>query len=134
MGYYKITIKGLGAHHNKDTENKMDANKMAFEFVDRMKRAGHSISEATFEKVSPMDTDNLLKIGGSLDYRNDPPVFHGGEPTALTMKQVREIENGAFDKDTTWTNGNFGKALDTVKVLYAEIARLKSCKKKHQLP
>jgi len=130
MGYYKITIKGLGAHHNKTTENKQDADKMAFEFVDRLKCAGHNISEATFEKISPIDTDNLLKIGGSIDYRNDPPVFHGGEPTALTMKQVREIEDGAFNKDTTWTNGNFQKALGTVKVLYAEIDRMKNEKSK----
>jgi hypothetical protein len=126
MGHYKITIKGLGSHHN--TDNKADADKMAFEFVNRLKYAGHNISEATFEKISPMDTDNLLAIGGSIDFRNNPPVFYGGEPTALTMKQVMEIESGVWNKKTTWTSGNFQKALDTIKVLYAELDKIKKQK------
>lgn len=126
MGHYKITIKGLGSHHNKD--NKADADKMAFKFVHDLQHAGHNISEATFEKISPIDSDNLLKIGGSLDYRNEIPMNSGGEAKALTMEQIREIEEDkSFDEDgvSTWNNGNFRKLLNTVKVLHGEIAKLK---------
>jgi len=126
MGHYKITIKGLGSHHNE--KNKADADKMAFKFVHDLQHAGHNISEATFEKISPMDADNLLKIGGYIDRRNEMPLSDGGEPTALTMEQVREIEEDkSFEKEgvSTWNNGNFRKLLDTVKVLYGEIDKLK---------
>lgn len=126
MGHYKITIKGLGSHHNEG--NKADADKMAFKFVHDLQHAGHNISEATFEKISPIDSDNLLKIGGSLDYRNEVPMNSGGEATALTMKDIRDIEDDkSFEKDhvSTWNNGNFRKLLDTVKVLYGEIDKLK---------
>jgi len=120
MGHYKITIKGLGSHHNE--KNKADADKMAYKFVHDLKDAGHNISEATFEKISPMDADNLLKNGGYIDRRNEMPLS-GGEPTALTMEQVREIEEDkSFDKEgvSTWNNENFRKLLDTVKVLYGD--------------
>lgn len=126
MGYYKITIKGLGSHHNKD--NKADADKMAFTFVHDLKMAGHNISHATFQKISPMDEDDLLKIGGYIDRRNEMTMFDGGESTALTMEQVREIEQDKYfakDHISTWNNTNFRKLLDTVKVLYAEIDKLK---------
>lgn len=127
MGHYKITIKGLGSHHNKD--NKADADKMAFKFVHELKFAGHNLSEATFEKISPIDSDNLLKIGGSLDYRNEVPMHSGGEPTALTLKQIREFEEDkSFEADgvSAWNNENFRKLLGTVKVLYAELESLKN--------
>ncbi len=119
MGHFTITIKGLGAHHNKD--NKADADKMAFTFVHNLKHAGHTLSEASF--LSNYQEDNLLQIGGLLDYRNEQPIMSGGKPTALTLKQVREIESDeSFEKsgESSWTNENFRKLLDTVKVLYAE--------------
>lgn len=128
MGFYIITIKGSGAHHNDDL--KADADKMAFKFLHDLQFAGHKITEASF--ISSYQESNLLKIGGYLDYRNETPMFGQGEPTALTLKEVREIEE---DKDfgkthlSSWNNGNFRKLLDTVKVLYSEINKLKSIEK-----
>lgn len=119
MGHYKITIKGLGSHHNKD--NKADADKMAFQFVHELKAAGHNLSEASF--LFDYKEDDLLKIGGVISQHER---LEGGEPTALTLKEVREIEaDEAFEKtvQSSWTNGNFRKLIDTVKVLYAEIEK-----------
>lgn len=75
-----------------------------------------------------MDEDDLLEIGGYIDRRHEDTIFSGGEPTALTMEQIREIEEDkSFAKNqiSTWSNENFRKLLDTVKVLYAEIDKLK---------
>lgn len=46
MGDWNITIKGVGAHHNKDYDK--DANKMAADFVARLKAAGHAVTHASF--------------------------------------------------------------------------------------
>jgi hypothetical protein len=46
MGYWNITVNGIGAHHNQDYEK--DANKMFAKFIADMKAAGHQISVATF--------------------------------------------------------------------------------------
>ena len=54
MGNWNITIQGTGMHHNQQkTEtgeefHERDANRMAAEFVQRLKDAGHHIDSATF--------------------------------------------------------------------------------------
>lgn len=45
MGNWNITIRGVGAHHNKG--NADDANRMAAEFVQQLKDAGHTVTGAT---------------------------------------------------------------------------------------
>lgn len=53
MGNWNINIQGTGAHHNKDYDK--DANKMAKNFVDDLKAAGHHIEGATFTHGSKED-------------------------------------------------------------------------------
>lgn len=50
MGRWSIAIEGTGAHHNADYPQ--DANKMAEEFVGRLKSAGHQVEHATFTSGS----------------------------------------------------------------------------------
>lgn len=124
MGFYKITIKGLGCHHNKD--NKADADKLAFQFAHDLKRAGHEISEALF--TYNYSEDDLLKIGGVLSSTNRE-LLGKGKPTALTLEQITSIENDeSFEKTgcSSWTNENFRKLIDTAKVLHSELILLKN--------
>jgi len=46
MGNWHISIEGQGAHHNADYEQ--DANRMAHEFVAKLRAAGHVVTRATF--------------------------------------------------------------------------------------
>jgi hypothetical protein len=46
MGNWNIHIAGIGVHHNTDLDE--DANKMAHEFVKKLKAAGHTIIDAEF--------------------------------------------------------------------------------------
>jgi hypothetical protein len=46
MGNWNITIRGVGAHHNKDYPK--DANVMTGAFVRALKDAGHSVIAASF--------------------------------------------------------------------------------------
>jgi hypothetical protein len=46
MGNWNINIQGIGAHHNEDYAK--DANRMALEFVAKLKEAGHQLQSATF--------------------------------------------------------------------------------------
>lgn len=124
MGYYTITIKGLGCHHNED--NKVDADKMTFQFAHDLKNAGHEISEALF--TYNYSEDDLLKIGGVLNLRNHD-LLGKGKPTALTLKEITSIEhNKSFvnGEGDSWTNGNFKKLIDTAKVLHSELILLKN--------
>lgn len=59
MGNWNICVQGVGAHHNPD--NPLDAEKMAIDFVNKLKGAGHMIFSATFtyggaENITPMPT------------------------------------------------------------------------------
>lgn len=47
MGNWNITIRGVGVHHNLDKKLEADANRMAAEFVEKLKEAGHSIVAAS---------------------------------------------------------------------------------------
>lgn len=46
MGNWNITIRGVGVHHN-DGRLPEDANRMAAEFVQKLRDAGHTISHAS---------------------------------------------------------------------------------------
>lgn len=45
MGQWNMTIRGMGAHHNK--RYPQDANRMLAEFVQKLKKAGHNITAAS---------------------------------------------------------------------------------------
>lgn len=45
MGHYRITIEGHGQHHNKQAS---DAENLASDFVEQLKRRGHTVDAATF--------------------------------------------------------------------------------------
>ncbi len=46
MGNWNINIQGTGCHHNLNLAT--DADKMAAEFVKKLKEAGHQIEHAEF--------------------------------------------------------------------------------------
>jgi len=50
MGDWKISITGIGSHHNKS--NTTDADKMVIEFIKQLKSSGHNIRTATFESIN----------------------------------------------------------------------------------
>lgn len=45
MGNWNITIRGVGNHHNESLPS--DANRMAAEFVQKLKDVGHTIVAAS---------------------------------------------------------------------------------------
>lgn len=47
MGRYGIVVVGVGAHHNPD--NAGDAEKLAHQFVNRLRAAGHNVEIAQIE-------------------------------------------------------------------------------------
>jgi hypothetical protein len=55
MGNWHISISGVGAHHNKLYEK--DANRMAAEFVQRLRDAGHNVTRHEFHSSSLDDID-----------------------------------------------------------------------------
>jgi len=59
MGNWNITIRGVGSHHNKGVEH--DANKMAAEFVQKLKSAGHNVVAASFTFGGEDDITNSEK-------------------------------------------------------------------------
>lgn len=65
MGNWNITIRGVGAHHNK--KYKDDANRMAAEFVQKLLAAGHNIQSAT---ITHGGEDNLTDPGKYLSDRD----------------------------------------------------------------
>lgn len=60
LGAYKITIRGVGPHHNHHPK---DANRIANRLVNELRFGGHEIVETLFE-----DDDGLSPIAAS-----DPP-------------------------------------------------------------
>ncbi len=46
MGNWAIVIRGVGSHHNKAYD--ADANRMAAEFVVKLRDAGHHVEAASF--------------------------------------------------------------------------------------
>lgn len=55
MGHYRITIEGCGSHHNKIAS---DAENLASDFVEQLKRRGHTVESATFELASGRNADH----------------------------------------------------------------------------
>lgn len=56
MGNWNITIRGVGSHHNRAYPN--DANRMAAEFVKKLKDAGHSVVAASITHGAEDDISN----------------------------------------------------------------------------
>lgn len=71
MGNWAIVIRGVGVHHNGDRLPE-DANRMAAGFVETLKAAGHSVTEASFTH-------------GGCDYLLQPAHPGWGRPTPLAI-------------------------------------------------
>lgn len=72
MGQWNITIRGTGSHHN--AANPHDANRMAAEFVQALKNAGHSVLGATFTFGAEDDVANATQYLSSLGKTDDKPA------------------------------------------------------------
>lgn len=59
MGNWNITIRGVGAHHNKDYP--ADANVMTAAFVKALREAGHTVIAASFTYGCEEDLTNVGK-------------------------------------------------------------------------
>ena len=68
MGQWNITIRGTGCHHNKDLPT--DANRMAAEFVEQLKDAGHTVASAT---ITFGAEDDLTAEGYAARWEPAPP-------------------------------------------------------------
>ncbi len=55
MGNWNITIRGMGQHHNRC--DPADANRMAADFVQRLRDAGHQVLEQSFTHGGSDDID-----------------------------------------------------------------------------
>ena len=61
MGNWNITIQGIGSHHNHpQPEN--DANKMAADFVEKLRSVGHVINSATFTHGGMENLDKTSEV------------------------------------------------------------------------
>jgi len=58
MGDWKITVTGIGSHHN--TGNPKDAHLMAREFAEKLKESGHRVTTATFENLNNGRSENIM--------------------------------------------------------------------------
>ena len=60
IGYWEIQIRGKGPNHNIDHPG--DADRLAAEFVKKLRENNHIMSEATFEVIGQTDdlTPNQL--------------------------------------------------------------------------
>ena len=66
MGRWRITVDGVGSHHNGKRE--IDANLAAADFVAELKAQGHTIEAARFEA-----------LGKNVDGTNDFPAHYNKE-------------------------------------------------------
>jgi hypothetical protein len=69
MGNWNITIRGVGIHHNGKSQPD-DANRMAAEFVKKLKAAGHSVSSAS---ITFGAEDNITDADSYLGIYAPPP-------------------------------------------------------------
>ena len=61
MGYYRITVEGVGCHHNGErAEEVNDADLRAKQFVEQLKAQGHNITRAEFELRGLPQPESLL--------------------------------------------------------------------------
>jgi hypothetical protein len=60
MGRYRITIDGVGCHHNHGRTDIVDADVVAAEAVAKLKAGGHSLEAARFEMLGS-------SVGGHYD-------------------------------------------------------------------
>lgn len=62
MGSWQISVKGHGCHHNNRED--IDADLATREFVEKLKKQGHQIKEATFTLTASDDEDMTKPKGG----------------------------------------------------------------------
>jgi len=64
MGNWNINIQGIGAHHNTATDTPRDAEKLAAEFVEKLKAAGQKIEWATitYGSCDDLGGENFAEI------------------------------------------------------------------------
>jgi hypothetical protein len=74
MGRFGIVIVGVGPHHNAD--NRTDADKMAHQFVNKLREAGHTVEVAQIEIEGGAGPEALQH---DVDLR---PPFFGTAPSA----------------------------------------------------
>jgi hypothetical protein len=55
MGNWNITVQGVGCHHNGKAE--IDADLAAVEFVEKLRKQGHTITSATFTYGGSVDLE-----------------------------------------------------------------------------
>jgi hypothetical protein len=59
MGRYAIVIVAVGSNHNADHPG--DADKMAHQFCNKLREAGHNIESAEFQLIGPNAPEPLLE-------------------------------------------------------------------------
>ena len=72
MGNWNITIRGVGAHHNKAYPK--DADRMAAAFVKELKEAGHQVVSATIThggEADLSDPDKYIADRAAADSNSD---------------------------------------------------------------
>jgi len=74
MGRFGIVIVGVGAHHNAD--NRTDADKMAHQFVNKLREAGHAVEVAQIEIEGGSGPEALQH-----DIELKPSFFGGSSPS-----------------------------------------------------
>jgi hypothetical protein len=59
MGRYAIVIVATGSNHNTDHHG--DADRMAHQFCNKLREAGHNIESAEFQLIGPNSPEPLLE-------------------------------------------------------------------------
>jgi hypothetical protein len=80
MGNWNITVQGTGCHHNPSLA--YDANKMAAEFVQKLRDAGHTITSATFTHGGADDVSDGQKYVDKWDAAQAPKPDAHAAPSA----------------------------------------------------
>lgn len=57
MGTWSIEVRGTGSHHNKGGRD--DAERLAAQFVQQLRLAGHTVRSATFALTSTASTEHM---------------------------------------------------------------------------
>lgn len=60
MGRWRITIDGVGCHHNGRRE--IDADLAAKDFVSELRKQGHTLEAARFEQLGLMEGDEEKRV------------------------------------------------------------------------
>lgn len=86
MGRYAIVIVATGSHHNPDHHG--DADKMAHQFCNKLREAGHSVESAEFQLIGPNAPEPLLEgvPTTGVFQQKTAPKFEDTKPVAETTQ------------------------------------------------